>query len=78
MATKISYGWIRTGQDKLIETNASRTRVNLIGSLNLETMGIVKTTHKTINSESMDEHFADNISTCIKNLPKTKIGSSDF
>jgi transposase len=34
MATKISYGWIRTGQDKLIATTASRTRMNILGSIN--------------------------------------------
>ncbi|MDB6095903.1 MAG: hypothetical protein JWM09_181 [Francisellaceae bacterium] len=35
MATKLSYGWIKTGQSKPIETSASRTRMNLIGALNL-------------------------------------------
>src|SRR3990167_1890976 len=40
MATKITYGWIRKGKDKLIATTASRTRVNLLGSINLETMEV--------------------------------------
>jgi transposase len=57
MATKISYGWIRTGQDKEIKTTGSRTRVNLFGSINLKTMDITTTSHKTIDSGSMDEHF---------------------
>ncbi len=35
-STKLSYGWIRKGQDKLIETTGSRTRVNLIGALPLK------------------------------------------
>jgi transposase len=35
MATKLSCGWIKTGQSKPIETTASRTRMNLIGALNL-------------------------------------------
>jgi transposase len=35
MATKLSYGWIKTGQSKPIETTASRTRINLIGAINL-------------------------------------------
>lgn len=30
-STKLSYGWIRKGEDKLIETTGSRTRLNLIG-----------------------------------------------
>lgn len=33
MATKLSYGWIKTGQSKPIETSASRTRINLVGLL---------------------------------------------
>lgn len=32
-ATKISHGWIRTGQDKAIETTDSGTRLNLIDAL---------------------------------------------
>ena len=38
MATKISCGWIKKGQSKPIETTASRTRMNLIGALNLSKM----------------------------------------
>ena len=57
MATKITCGWIRTGQDKPIATQASRTRVNIMGSLNLQEMKIITTTHDTINSPAMCEHF---------------------
>jgi transposase len=57
MATKISYGWIRTGKDKLIKTSASRTRVNIFGSLNLEDMSLVSTAHETIDSSAMEVHF---------------------
>jgi transposase len=38
MGTKLAYGWIRTGQDKGVETSASRTRVNLVGAINLEAL----------------------------------------
>lgn len=58
MATKITYGWIRKGKDKLIATTASRTRVNLLGSINLETMDVTIASHETINSKSMKKHFA--------------------
>jgi transposase len=58
MATKITYGWIRKGKDKLIETTASRTRINLLGSINLETMDVTIASHEKINSESMEKHFA--------------------
>lgn len=59
MATKISYGWIPKGRDKLIKTTASRTRMNILGSINLETMGITITDHETINSQSMKKLFVE-------------------
>ena len=58
MATKITYGWIRKGQDKLISTTASRTRMNLLGSINLETMEVTIAAHETIDSKAMNKHFA--------------------
>ncbi len=57
MATKIGRGWIRTGQEKLIKTIASRSRVNYFGSINLETMSMTVGSHEAINSESMEAHF---------------------
>lgn len=58
MATKITFGWIRKGQDKLISTTASRTRINLLGSINLESMEITIASHETINSKAMEKHFS--------------------
>ena len=58
MATKVTYGWIRKGQDKLIATTASRTRINLLGSINLETMDVTIASHETIDSKAMEKHFA--------------------
>jgi len=58
MATKITYAWIRKGQDKLIATTASRTRINLLGSINLETMEVTIAAHETIDSKAMEKHFA--------------------
>ncbi len=52
MATKISHGWIRTGANKLISTTASRTRVNLTGSINLETMEVLTNEYETINGQT--------------------------
>jgi transposase len=57
MATKISYGWIRRGVDKLIPTTASRTRVNLFGALNLQTMDLITASYPTIDSEYMSLYF---------------------
>ncbi len=58
MATKITYGWIHKGQDKLIATTASRTRMNLFGSINLEDMSVTLKEHQTIDSRTMRSHFA--------------------
>ncbi|WP_375164884.1 IS630 family transposase, partial [Vibrio sp. D173a] len=33
LSTKISHGWIRTDQDKVIETTGNRSRLNIIGAL---------------------------------------------
>ena len=52
MATKISHGWIRTGVDKLIASISSRTRVNLTGAINLETMEVLAQEYETINGQT--------------------------
>lgn len=57
MGTKITYGWIRTGQAKTIPTTASRTRMNLMGSINLETMQVTIAPYETIDSSAMQQHF---------------------
>lgn len=59
MATKITYGWIRKGHchEKAIATTASRTRLNLMGSINLETMEVMIDSYETIDSQAMGDHF---------------------
>lgn len=57
-STKLSYGWLRKGQDKLIETTGSRTRLNIIGALALKDIGATITdTYDTIDSESIVRFF---------------------
>lgn len=46
---RASYGWIKRGQDKCIESISARKRVNLIGVLNLETMRLIYEDFETIN-----------------------------
>ena len=41
MQTKVSYGWIRKGQDKEVPTTASRTRMNILGGINLADMSVM-------------------------------------
>ncbi len=57
MATKITYGWIKTGKNKPIATTASRTRVNLMGALSLKTMKVTVAEYKSIDSQAMTCYF---------------------
>ena len=69
MATKVTYGWIKTGTNKPIATTASRTRMNLMGSLNLETMSVVIDSYETIDSTALTEHF-DQLKAAYPKAPK--------
>jgi transposase len=53
MATKITYGWIRQGADKPIATQASRTRMNILGAIELKTMHVATDYFDTIDSQSV-------------------------
>ena len=53
-ATKISYGWIRKGKEKDVNTTASRTRLNIVGAIQLENLSnTISEQYKTINGESI-------------------------
>ncbi|MBF0218340.1 MAG: IS630 family transposase [Gammaproteobacteria bacterium] len=53
-ATKISAGWIKTATDKPIKTTASRTRLNIIGALQLSQIDQTLTVqYPTINGEAI-------------------------
>ena len=53
MATKIAKAWIHKKLGKIIKTTASRTRMNIIGSIELMTMKVVSNDYDTINSDSV-------------------------
>ena len=57
IATKITYGWIKKGTDKVISTTASRTRINILGAINLSDMRVDVKSYKTIDSESMADYL---------------------
>jgi transposase len=57
MATKISYGWIKKGVDKPIATTASRTRVNIIGAIELNTMTVTSDFVDTVNADTINGFF---------------------
>jgi transposase len=50
--TKITYGWIRKGVEKLIATVASRQRLNITGAIDLSTMSVLTQEYETINGAS--------------------------
>lgn len=56
--TKLSYGWIKKGTDKHIKTTASRTRMNLLGAIELGQLAqTVTKSYETINSASIIDFF---------------------
>jgi transposase len=53
-ATKLTYGWIRKGQTKHVGTTASRTRLNIIGAIQLGHISeAITSQYETINAESI-------------------------
>jgi len=57
-ATKVSGGWIKTGHDKTIKTTGSRTRLNIVGAIDLNNISDA-TVHRydKVNSESIQDFF---------------------
>ena len=58
-ATKLSYGWIRTGQDKSVKTTASRTRMNIVGAIELCKLSKAIThDYQTVNQTSVEDFLS--------------------
>ena len=56
--TKLAYGWIPKGRKTVVETSGSRTRLNLMGALNLNDIGnTVIREYDTINAENIARFF---------------------
>lgn len=55
MATKVTYGWIRKGKEQLIKQSASRTRENIIGSIELNSLKVMTTHPEKVNAETTIE-----------------------
>ena len=54
MQTKLSHGWIKKGQEKEVPTTASKTRINILGAINVKDMSVItKDCGKSINSQSI-------------------------
>ena len=58
-ATKLSCGWVRKGDNKAIQTTGSRTRLNIIGAIQLGHLSeAITAQYQTINSESVTDFFS--------------------
>ncbi|WP_153043642.1 IS630 family transposase [Xenorhabdus sp. KK7.4] len=59
-STKLSYGWMKAGKNqvKMVETTGSRTRLNILGTLNLQRIGdTVIREYPRINAENIAYFF---------------------
>jgi transposase len=72
MATKVVCGWIKKGVDKPIAQTASRTRVNILGAIELATMNVISCRPDYVNAETTVAFF-DQIKTAYPNAPKMHI-----
>jgi len=50
-------GWIRKGENRQLKQNTGRKRVNIIGSINIDTKNVHHTLHDTVNTEAFIEHL---------------------
>jgi transposase len=57
MATKVVCGWIKKGMDKPIAQTASRTRVNVMGAIELSSMKVISNLPEYVNAESTVAFF---------------------
>lgn len=57
MATKVVCGWIKKGVDKPIGQTASRTRVNIMGAIELSTMNVVSCRPDYVNAGTTVSFF---------------------
>lgn len=72
MATKVVCGWIKKGVDKPIAQTASRTRVNIVGAIELATMNVISCRPDYVNAETTVAFF-DQIKTAYPKAPKIHI-----
>jgi transposase len=72
MATKTSAGWIGRGEDKIVHSTASRTRMNIAGTVELGTMKVIAEDYETINSTTMIE-FLNTVKSEYQHAPKIHI-----
>lgn len=72
MATKVTCGWIKKGFDQPIAQTASRTRVNIVGALELKTMKVVSTLPELVNADTIVSFF-DQLKQAYPDTPRIHI-----
>ena len=72
MATKVVCGWIKRGVDKPIGQTASRTRINIMGAIELSTMNVVSCRPDYVNAETTVAFF-DQLKTAYPIAPNIHI-----
>ena len=72
MATKVVCGWIKKGINKPIAQTASRTRVNVMGAIELSSMKVVSNLPEYVNAETTVAFF-DQLKGTYPDAPKIHI-----
>ena len=72
MATKVVCGWIKKGVNKPITQTASRTRLNVMGAIELKTMTVVSCCPDKVNGETTVTFF-EQLKEAYPNAPKIHI-----
>lgn len=72
MATKVSCGWIKRGVDKTLKQTASRTRINVVGAVELESMNVLSEFVETVNSQTVLTFF-DALKAAYPQAPKIHV-----
>ena len=57
MVTKVTCGWIKKGVDKPIAQTASRTRVNVMGAIELASMKVTSCCPESVNTQTTVAFF---------------------
>jgi Transposase and inactivated derivatives len=68
-ATKLSRGWIKKGKEQYVPTTGSRTRVNIAGAINLQSLEVMTRDYDQINSGKFID-FLKYLEACYSKAPK--------
>ncbi len=72
MATKVVCGWIKKGVDKVMAQTASRTRVNVMGAIELKSMKVTSCCPDKVNTDTTITFF-DQLRAAYPEAPKVHV-----